>query len=309
MNTIFFSRVSSLLGLAALTFICGGLSAQAETTNPVIAGSSVAPLASQSTESPTAKTEPTSANTLTQIASTAVKSSATATESTTQVLDEPTNLESSTVSTGADDVTVVDSANTQQSELTATPSEDAKTALAPKATAHASAAGLVVPSDSQTLENTSEAVDPTVAQIVVPEPEPGSATRSSPSYFGIGGNFGITGDTSVGNQSLVILSKIGLIRFISVRPSAVIDFNNDATFMLPVSFDLPTISPFGLGIGPYVGGGLAVSTDDGIGAAIIAGLDVPITSRFTLNAGVNVSTVGDADLGVQVGVGYNFFGF
>lgn len=308
MNIVSFRRVSSLLGFAALTIVCGGLSAQAQTTN-VATGSSGTPLVSESTESLTAQTEPT-ANTIAQVANSAAEPSATAIESTAQVFDsQPIDSELPT-SLAEDIITTADSTSAQQSELTVIPSDDATEAvLAPEATAQASAADLIAPSDSQTLEGTSEATDSTVAQVVVPEVEPGSATRSSSSYFGIGGNFGITGDTAVGNQSLAIFSKIGLIDFISVRPSALVDFANDATFMLPVSFDLPTISPLGLGIGPYIGGGLAISTDEGIGGAIIAGLDAPVTSQFTLNAGVNVSFVGDADLGVQVGIGYNFFGF
>ncbi len=303
---IFFSRVSSLVGVAALTIVCGGLSAQAETTN-VATGSSVTPLASESTESLTTQTEPT-ANTLAQVAS-AAESSATATlESTAQVLDaQPTNSELPTLLAG-EIVTIADT-SAQQSEVTPTPSDHAadSAALAPKVTAQASGTDLTVPSASQTPEATSDAAP--VAQVTIPEVEPGTATRSSSSYFGIGGNFGITGDSAIGNQSLAIFSKIGLNSFLSVRPSALIDFDNDATFLIPLTFDLPTISPLGLGIGPYVGGGFAASTDDGVGGAIIAGIDAPLTSRFTVNAGVNVGFVGDVDLGVQVGIGYNFFGF
>ncbi len=302
---IFFSCVSSLVGVAALTIVCGGLSAQAETTN-VATGSSVTPLASESTESLTAQTEPT-ANTLAQVGS-AAESSATATlESTAQVLDaQPTNSELPTLLAGSI-VTIADT-SAQQSEVTPTPSDHAADeAAVPKVTAQPSGTDLTVPSASQTPEATSDVAP--VAQVVIPEVEPGTATRSSSSYFGIGGNFGITGDSAIGNQSLAIFSKIGLNSFLSVRPSALIDFDNDATFLIPLTFDLPTISPLGLSIGPYLGGGFAASTDDGIGGAIVAGIDAPVTSQFTLNAGVNVGFVGDVDLGVQVGLGYNFFGF
>lgn len=305
MNIVSFSRVSSLLGFSALMIVYGGLSAQAETTN-VATDSSVA-LASQTTEL-TAQTE--STNTLPQLAPAAAASSATPTpEPTAQVLDSQLpNLEPAAIVT-RNDVAVANSVNYQQSKLVEIPSEDAEAVLAPKTTTLASAADLTAPSDSQTLESTSEAATSTVAQVVVPDVVPGRGTRSGSSYVGIGGNFGITGDTAVGNQSFTVFSKIGLISFISARPSVLTDFDDDATFLVPLTFDLPTLSPLGFGIGPYVGGGFAVSTDEGIGGALVAGLDAPVTSQFTLNAGVNVSFVGDADLGVHVGIAYNFFGF
>lgn len=140
------------------------------------------------------------------------------------------------------------------------------------------------------------------------EIEPGTATRSGSSYIGIGGNIGLSGDTSVGNGAFAVISKVGLTDYLSARPSALIE--DDAMFLLPVTFDFSgdEVPNADFRIAPYLGGGLAISTgrDDTIGALIAGGLDVPLSSEFTANAGANVSFIDDTDVGLLLGVGYNF---
>lgn len=137
--------------------------------------------------------------------------------------------------------------------------------------------------------------------------EPGTETRSSPSYIGIGGNIGLTGDTSVGNGAFAVISKIGLTDYLSVRPSALIE--DDAMFLLPVTFDFSgdEVPNAEFSIAPYLGGGLAISTgrDNTVGALISGGLDIPLSSEFTANAGANISFVNDTNVGLLLGVGYN----
>lgn len=138
--------------------------------------------------------------------------------------------------------------------------------------------------------------------------DPGTATRSGSSYIGIGGNIGLSGDTSVGNGSFAVISKIGLTNTISVRPSVLIE--DDTAFLIPITVDFSQdrVSNAEFNIAPYLGGGLAFSTgrDDTVGLLISGGLDIPISSEFTGNAGVNVSFIDDTDVGVVLGVGYNF---
>ncbi|HEY9767176.1 MAG TPA: hypothetical protein V6C71_01555 [Coleofasciculaceae cyanobacterium] len=140
------------------------------------------------------------------------------------------------------------------------------------------------------------------------EVEPGTTTRSGSSYIGIGGNIGLSGDTTVGNGSFAVISKIGLTNYLSARPSALIE--DDAVFLLPVTFDFSgdEVPNAEFSIAPYLGGGLAISTgrDDTVGALISGGLDIPLSSEFTANAGVNVSFIDDTDVGLLLGVGYNF---
>ena len=140
------------------------------------------------------------------------------------------------------------------------------------------------------------------------EVEPGTATRSSSSYIGIGGNIGLSGDTTIGNGAFAVISKIGLTDYLSARPSALID--DDAVFLLPVTFDFSgdEVPNAEFSIAPYLGGGLAISTgrDDTIGPLISGGLDIPLSSEFTANAGANISFINDTDVGLLLGVGYNF---
>ncbi len=143
---------------------------------------------------------------------------------------------------------------------------------------------------------------------------PGRTTRSGSSYVGIGGNIGIgSGDTSLGEGSFAVISKIGLLRSFSVRPSLL--FSGDVTILLPVTYDFsfgegPT-ETLGFTAAPYVGIGAAISTGDGGDVALLltGGVDVPISSQFTATAAVNATVTGRAAIGILIGVGYNFSGF
>lgn len=143
---------------------------------------------------------------------------------------------------------------------------------------------------------------------------PGRATRSGSSYFGIGGNIGLgDGDTAIGEGSFAILSKIGLTRDFSVRPSALIGDN--VTILLPVTYDFtfgegPT-GELGFTAAPFLGVGAAISTGDdtSVDLLLTGGIDVPLTPQFTATASVNASVTGNAAVGLLLGVGYNFNGF
>lgn len=118
----------------------------------------------------------------------------------------------------------------------------------------------------------------------------------------------MTGDTEIGRGAFNVISKIGLARNLSFRPSAVI--NDNAVFLIPLTFDFPgeDIPGAELSLAPYIGGGLAVSTgqDSTVGGLITGGLDIPLSSQFTGNAAVNVGFIDETDVGISLGVGYNF---
>jgi hypothetical protein len=141
--------------------------------------------------------------------------------------------------------------------------------------------------------------------------EPGRATRSGSSYIGVGGNIGIGGDTGIGEGSFSVLSKVGLTRNFSARPAVL--FGDNTTILLPVTVDFPieNVETTRFNIAPYVGGGAVISTGDNsdVGVLLTGGIDVPINSQFTATAGVNVGFVDDTDVGLILGVGYNFSGF
>ena len=142
---------------------------------------------------------------------------------------------------------------------------------------------------------------------------PGGATRSGPSYFGIGGNIGLgTGGTALGEGSFAVFSKLGLARSFSVRPSIFVSDN--PTLLIPVTYDfLPIGVPGGGGfsVAPYLGVGAAISFNDDTSAdfLITGGVDVPLSPRFTATAAVNVTAFDETAVGLLIGVGYNFSGF
>ncbi|AFZ30447.1 hypothetical protein Glo7428_1899 [Gloeocapsa sp. PCC 7428] len=151
-----------------------------------------------------------------------------------------------------------------------------------------------------------------IAQILV---DPGQPTIGGSSYVGVAGNIGLSdnGSTALGGGNFAIISKIGLTNTLSTRPSAVLGDN--AVILIPVTYDF-SFQPVGaftdpLPIAPYVGGGVAISTgeDSTFGAVLTGGVDVPLTSQFTATAALNVAFVDSTDIGILIGVGYNFGGF
>lgn len=158
---------------------------------------------------------------------------------------------------------------------------------------------------AQTPEASSETNAPVVAQVIAP----GRATRSGPSYIGVGANIGVSGRSALGRRNFTVMSKLGLTNNFSVRPSAVI--GNRTVFMVPITFDYPIEQlaiAEGFSVAPYIGGGVAISTgrDSRVGALISGGLDVPVTPNITATAGVNVGFLRTTDVGVLLGVGYAF---
>lgn len=141
------------------------------------------------------------------------------------------------------------------------------------------------------------------------EIDPGRETRSGSSYIGLGGNIGFDGETSIGDSSFAVISKIGLTDSISFRPTAFVE--DDATFTLPLTVDFFSEEvealDTGFSVAPYVGGGISLDTGEGdtVGIVVTGGLDIPISSDFTANAAANVKFIDSTDVGLVLGVGYN----
>lgn len=152
------------------------------------------------------------------------------------------------------------------------------------------------------------------SNILAQDIEPGRGTRSGSSYVGIGGNIGLgDGDTQIGEGAFAIISKVGLTRAISVRPSVLI--SDGVTILLPVTYDFffgegPT-DELGFAAAPYLGLGAAISTEDDLDVDLLltGGIDIPLGSQFTATAAVNASVTGNTAIGLLLGVGYNFSGF
>ncbi|AFY48532.1 secreted/surface protein with fasciclin-like repeats [Nostoc sp. PCC 7524] len=149
------------------------------------------------------------------------------------------------------------------------------------------------------------------AQAPTNEIKPGRATRGGSSYIGAAGNIGLGGDTALSESNFAVISKIGLTRTLSVRPSVV--FGNDTVFLVPLTYDFAprSVEPGvvqQLSVSPYIGAGVALeaSDDTDIGLLLTGGVDVPLGNRFTLTGAVNAAFVDQTDVGLLLGVGYNF---
>lgn len=154
------------------------------------------------------------------------------------------------------------------------------------------------------LEATTETTSQTVAQAV----NPGQATRSGSSYVGVGGNIGFGGRTALGRGSFTAFSKIGLTDNLSVRPEVIVRRN--PAILLPVTVDFPVGSVVGerVSAAPYIGGGAVISTgrDSVVRGLVTGGVDVPVSDQITGTAAVNVGFLGKTEVGLRLGVGYNF---
>ena len=146
------------------------------------------------------------------------------------------------------------------------------------------------------------------ASAIAQQIEPGRTTRSGSSYWGLGANIGLDGNTSVGESGLAVISKIGLTDYLSFRPSALIDDNITFLLSLTVDFWGKRFSKADLRIAPYLGGGISLATgeDDTVGLLITGGLDIPLSAKFTANTAINVNLIDNTGVGLLLGVGYNF---
>lgn len=159
------------------------------------------------------------------------------------------------------------------------------------------------PASAANLET--QPAESTIAQGI----SPGRATRAGSSYIGVGGNIGLGGNSALGRGSFSAFSKVGLTNNLSARPGVVIGDNT--TFLVPLTVDFPVSSVDSGGrvsVAPYVGGGAAVTlgSNSRVRPMVTGGIDVPVTPELTATAGVNAAFGNRTDVGVLLGVGYNF---
>ncbi len=203
-------------------------------------------------------------------------------------------------------VTVVSSGLKAQAQSTDFTAADVKTEQTLDTTALISSSARTPESSASPIaETSSKTTNPVVAQAGGTAPSL-RTTRSGPSYIGVGGNIGFRGDTRLSEGSANVFSKVGLTNTLSARPSALVGSN--PAFLLPVTVDFAPGQALGLRAAPYIGGGVAISTarDSTIGPLLTGGVDVPVSRQVTATAGVNVGFIDRTDVGMLLGVGYNF---
>jgi len=328
MNNIFDKNVSFLVSLVALAqltagiaVVGSGLPAQAETMDT---GSTDAlPKLSlrefpQQTKTATLTPESFAAATQTPVAlveAPVIDSLATAvSQATVSGGDNQASLQSAVPAVNESNPVGLENSNEPQQLEQTNPTQEAAMptpgfAYSPgpvPGTTTTSAAPLTAPRAPQ-LAPASETDESEVAQVDI---DPGTPTFGGDSYIGVAGNLGLGGDSALGDSSFMVISKIGLTTRIAVRPSVGIE--DDPVVLVPVTFDfsLRPVDAFTerLPIAPYVGGGVAISTGDDseVGPLLTAGVDFPITPRFTATAAVNAAFLDDTDVGLLLGIGYNF---
>ncbi|MBR8839084.1 MAG: hypothetical protein DSM106950_35065 [Stigonema ocellatum SAG 48.90 = DSM 106950] len=59
---------------------------------------------------------------------------------------------------------------------------------------------------------------------------------------------------------------------------------------------------------PYIGGGAAIATnqDSSVGFLVTGGVDVRLSPELTATAGVNAGFLDKTNVGLMLGIGYNF---
>ncbi|MEI1372995.1 hypothetical protein PQG02_30070 [Nostoc sp. UHCC 0926] len=280
MNTIFLRKgVFWLPSIAALTVLSSGLSAIAQTVDKV------------------------GSQPLTDPSATVVSPNDFSTE-----LDTASqNLSTETTET----FTVTNLAKVQQSPNAAIQENASVTPTPIPGTVATSSATLTSEFVQPTSQTTAQPSAPKVAQSDI---DLGRTNRGGSSYIGVAANIGLSGgDSSLGDGNFAVVSKIGLTNSISVRPSAV--FGDNTTILLPITYDFTFKSADAfsepLAIAPYVGVGGAYKTGDDSQFAFLVtgGIDVPLTPQFTATAAVNAGFFDKTDVGLLLGIGYNFTGF
>lgn len=127
----------------------------------------------------------------------------------------------------------------------------------------------------------------------------------SPAYLGVGGNIGIGDDSPISDFGFAVISKISLGPRFALRPGAIIA-EKGISFPVPITYNFNVIEFGGFNMQPYVGAGVDIPTDGGVGLLLDAGIDVPISRDFTVNATTNWRLTDGFGFGLVVGVAYNF---
>ncbi|MBP5974973.1 hypothetical protein HW132_20085 [Brasilonema sp. CT11] len=279
-------NVFSLLSLSAMAVLGSGLSAGAQTVNTTSAQQSIQ---SSKTDAFVNQVSPE-----------------------VERFYPPAFSSSAVESTAVQDnhVSSVSNVNNQQQLPTSTHQANNNVITPVPGTTATSSAALIDSQNAEVPSSTSGSSKSKVAQSDI-SIDPGRPTRGGSSYIGIGGNIGLGGNSALGDGNFMVISKIGLTNAISVRPAAVIGDNT--TILIPVTYDIsfkqlsdPFAAP--LPIAPYIGAGAAINTGNGSEVAFLltGGVDVPITPRFTATAALNAAFFNDTDIGLSIGVGYNF---
>lgn len=158
---------------------------------------------------------------------------------------------------------------------------------------------------SESPQDTSK--DEAAKKLTPPSPSPPR------SYIGIGGTIGLSGNnTALGTSGLAILSKHVLNELLAIHGNNVV-FGTaipSSSNALTLNFPIRDNATKEITISPFIGGGIQIRNIDGlyISPLAVGGLDIPLNKSLTGTIRVEAAfpNTGNADVGVSVGLGYNF---
>jgi hypothetical protein len=164
-------------------------------------------------------------------------------------------------------------------------------------------------------EVTPDSSQPSPSPTVMPS-NPPSTEKDKPSrlrrYIGISGTIGVSGvGEGLSHGGITIFQKNDLSDFLSIRGSNIFGGDkNDSTLALTVNFPVKTSSGQ-VKLVPFIGGGMLLRAKSGfqdinVRGLVTGGIDIPLSRRFTATTVVNVGLFEKTEMGVQLGVGYNF---
>lgn len=130
----------------------------------------------------------------------------------------------------------------------------------------------------------------------------------SQNFIGVGADFGTADDVS-----FAVISKFNLSEQLALRPSVLI--GDDFAVLVPLTYEFQSSTLDGFQVSPYAGVGASYVEDNNnnnnnseFGLLLSAGVDVPISRRFTINGQLNYAGIfsNSSNFGGTVGIGYSF---
>ncbi|WP_051036585.1 hypothetical protein [Calothrix sp. PCC 6303] len=155
--------------------------------------------------------------------------------------------------------------------------------------------------------------EPLSSPTVMPSDAP-SIEKEKPlrRYIGISGTIGVNGvGKGLSHGGITIFQKNDLSDSFSIRGSNIFGGDkNDSTFALTANFPVKTSSGQ-VKFVPFIGGGMLVRAksnfeDINVRGLVTGGIDIPLSRSFTATTAVNVGLFQQTEVGVQLGIGYNF---
>jgi hypothetical protein len=143
--------------------------------------------------------------------------------------------------------------------------------------------------------------------------EPQQTPPSAKSYIGLGGTIGLSGNnTALGTGGLAILSRKVFNDLLSIHSNSVV-FGSaipSSSNALTLNFPIRDSTTQEIMISPFLGAGIQLRNIDGIYISPLAvgGVDIPLNKSLTGTLRVEAAfpNTGNTDMGVSIGLGYNF---